>query len=123
MRFALQDLSSSRSIERSSWPSAPAAVALALLISLVSACEGENELVQGLDEAEANEILVVLDAKQVPAKKVKLDGRVITFSITVPESDARTALRVLVANKLPRRRPTGLAEVYPAGSGGLIPTR
>ena len=98
-------------------------MALALLISLVSACEGENELVQGLDEAEANEILVVLDAKQVPAKKVKLDGRVITFSITVPESDARTALRVLVANKLPRRRPTGLAEVYPAGSGGLIPTR
>ncbi len=94
-----------------------------LAVMFVSACEGRNELVQGLDEFEANEILVVLEARQIPAAKLKLEGRVITYAVTVPESDARTALRILVANKLPRRRPTGLAEVYPAGSGGLIPTR
>ena len=86
-------------------------------------CDPPNELVQGLDELEANEILVVLEAKGIAADKLKLDGRIITYAVTVPESEKRDALRILVANKLPKRRPTGLAEVYPPGSGGLIPTK
>lgn len=98
-------------------------IVLSLVLAFTAACEGARELVQGLDEFEANEIMVVLEAKGISASKVKLEGRVITYAITVVESEARDAMRILVANKLPRRRPTGLAEVYPAGSGGLIPTR
>ncbi len=98
-------------------------VSLCVVLATVSACEGVKEVVQGLDEFEANEILVVLEAKGIQATKVKLEGRVVTYAVTVTESDERGAMRILVANKLPKRRPTGLAEVYPAGSGGLIPTR
>jgi type III secretion protein J len=96
---------------------------LGVVLAFTLACDGVRELVQGLDEFEANEIMVVLEAKGISATKVKLEGRQITYAITVVESEARDAMRILVANKLPRRRPTGLAEVYPAGSGGLIPTR
>jgi type III secretion protein J len=98
-------------------------LALCMTLAVTAGCEGVRELVQGLDEFEANEIMVVLEAKGIAADKVKLEGRVITYAIVVPEGDAKNALRILVANKLPKRRPTGLAEVYPAGSGGLIPTR
>ncbi len=93
------------------------------VMAMTAACDSPVELVEGLDEFEANEILVVLEAKGFSATKVKLEGRVVAYSVSVPESDSRDALRVLVANKLPKRRPTGLAEVYPAGSGGLIPTK
>ncbi|HEY1101053.1 MAG TPA: hypothetical protein VGF99_19090, partial [Myxococcota bacterium] len=99
-----------------------------LLVSFVlafsAACDAPMELVSGLDEFEANEILVVLEAKGIDvAEKVKGGERVITYSIVVPHSVSADAMRLLVANKLPRRRPIGMAEVYPAGSGGLIPTK
>ena len=41
----------------------------------------------------------------------------------MPESASENALRILVRNKLPKTRSQGLAQVYPAGSGGLIPTQ
>jgi type III secretion system YscJ/HrcJ family lipoprotein len=111
------------SLVRSSVSSLVSTIALCAVLSVTAACEGVRELMQGLDEFEANEIMVVLEAKGIAADKVKLEGRVVTYAIVVPESDAKNALRILVANKLPKRRPMGLAEVYPAGSGGLIPTR
>jgi type III secretion protein J len=98
-------------------------LALVVFGSLVSACDGPREIVHGLDEFEANEILVVLEAKGIAGDKLKEEGRVVAYSVVVPESDSRDGMRILVANKLPRRRPQGLAEVYPAGGGGLIPTR
>ncbi len=100
------------------------AFAVSLLIALTAACDSSVELVSNLDEFEANEILVVLEAKGIDhAEKIKLEGRVVTFAVVVPGSVSHDALRLLVANKLPRRRPIGMAEVYPAGSGGLIPTK
>ena len=99
-------------------------LAVSFVLTGTTACDPPNELVSGLDEFEANEILVVLEAKGFDnASKVKLEGRLVSFAVVVPESSARDALRLLVANKLPRRRPIGMAEVYPAGSGGLIPTK
>lgn len=96
---------------------------IAALVIAATGCDGPKEIIHGLDEFEANEILVVLEAKGMQGDKFKEEGRVVAYTITVPESDSRDAMRVLVANKLPRRRPTGLAEVYPAGGGGLIPTK
>ena len=98
-------------------------LAVVLVASFSSACDSPKEVVQGLDEFEANEILVVLEAKGISGDKTKDEGRVVAYTVAVPESDSRDAMRILVANKLPRRRPQGLAEVYPAGGGGLIPTK
>ena len=95
----------------------------ASLVLLTAACDAPTEIVHGLDEFEANEILVVLEAKGIAGDKFKEEGRLVAWTIVVPESDHRDAMRFLVANRLPRRRPMGLAEVYPAGGGGLIPTR
>jgi type III secretion protein J len=86
-------------------------------------CEGDLDIVHGLNEHEANEILVVLESRSIPAKKQIEEGRVVTWAIVVSGGQATDALRVLVANKLPKPRSTGLSEVYPAGSGGLIPTK
>jgi len=97
---------------------------VSFLLALTAACDSPMELVSNLDEFEANEILVVLEAKGIDtAEKIKGGDRVVTYAIVVPHSVSADAMRLLVANKLPRRRPIGMAEVYPAGSGGLIPTK
>ena len=98
-------------------------VSLALVLALTAACGGEQNIVGGLDEFEANEILVVLHAKGIAGTKHKEEGRIVTFAIHVKGVDADDALRILVANKLPRQRSQGLKEVYPPGGGGLIPTK
>jgi type III secretory pathway lipoprotein EscJ len=51
------------------------------------------------------------------------EGRVVTWAVQVPEIDAKDAMRLLVANRLPKSRSSGFKEVYPAGGGGLIPTK
>lgn len=93
------------------------------LLSVLSACEGQLDIVHGLTELEANEILVVLGEEDISAMKLKEEGRVVTWAIVVGESDSQRALSLLVKNRLPRTRANGLAEVYPAGGGGLIPTK
>lgn len=96
----------------------------ALFASLLfTSCAGELDIVHGMTELEANEVLVVLDTQGIDAKKIKEEGRVVTWAVVVPEDDSENALRILVRNKLPKERSQGLAEVYPAGSGGLIPTK
>lgn len=92
------------------------------VVAAVSGCDAPKEIVHGLDEFEANEILVVLEAKGMSGDKLKEEGRVVAYTVVVPESESRDAMRILIANKLPRRRPQGLFETY-AGGGGLIPTK
>jgi len=92
-------------------------------MAVAAACGGNVSIVHGLDEAEANEILVTLDARQISGTKIKEEGRVVTWAVEVPNSSQREAMRLLVGNKLPKHRVQGLKEVYPAGGGGLIPTK
>lgn len=102
----------------------PALLACAALLLLAHAgCEGELDIVHGLDEYEANHILVVLESQGFRASKLKEEGRIPTWAVLVSEGQSMEALRVLVANRLPKPRSSGLAQVYPAGSGGLIPTK
>lgn len=89
----------------------------------LGSCEGQKQIVQSLTESEANEILVVLDSQKIPANKLEIPGREITFAITVADSQSAPALKLLVNNKLPRSRQRGFAQIYPQGKGGLIPTR
>ena len=88
-----------------------------------SGCGGSREIVHGMDELEANEVMVVLEAKGIAAEKVTEPGRTITYAVAVSDVDSKDAMRLLVANHLPRARSQGLKEVYPAGGGGLIPTK
>ena len=99
-------------------------VTFALLsFTTITACAGEIDIVHGLNELEANRILVVLGSQGIDATKIKEEARVITWAIIVSQSDAQRSLQILVENNLPQTRSTGLAEVYPAGGGGLIPTK
>lgn len=97
--------------------------ALTCALVLLSACDGANNIVHSLTEHEANEVLVVLESQGVSGNKLKEEGRVVTWAVQVPNSQAKEARRILVANMLPKSRSTGLKDVYPAGSGGLIPTK
>lgn len=103
----------------------PKNIALFTLLfgSLLASCEIPKNIVQSLTEQEANEILVVLDSQKIPASKIEVPGREITFSISVNEAKASAALKLLVNNQLPRQRQRGFAQVYPQGKGGLIPSK
>ncbi|HEY4222340.1 MAG TPA: hypothetical protein VGO62_13390 [Myxococcota bacterium] len=98
-------------------------LALLAVLGLASACGGQQQIVHGLDETEANEIMVVLEAKGIGSEKVELPGRTITYAVQVAEVDSHDAMRLLVANHLPRERSATWSTVYPAGGGGLIPTK
>lgn len=113
-------MTSQTTIRRAPWP---LWVFLACVAALATGCGPDQSLVSGLDELEANEILVVLHSKGIDGEKHKDEGRVVTFSVMVKGVDSDDALRLLVANKLPRTRSQGLKEVYPPGGGGLIPTK
>lgn len=95
---------------------------LAGLVLGLSACQGEQEIVSGLSEPDANELMVVLQSQKIDVTKVATPGRIITYVLSVKSGDSQKAMRILVDNKLPRTPSNGLAEVYPIGGGGLIPT-
>jgi type III secretion protein J len=79
------------------------------------------ELQHGLDERQANQILLTLDQAGIAADKEKEDsGREATFKIRVGRADAAQAWSVLKAHELPRERPKGLLEIF--GQPSLIPT-
>ena len=100
-------------------------LAIAGVVAVVSstACGGSKVVVHGLDEFEANEIMVVLEARGISAEKLTEEGRVVSYAVGVSDVDAKDAMRLLVANHLPRERSETLDKVYPAGGGGLIPTK
>jgi type III secretion protein J len=95
----------------------------ALLAFPLVGCAGEEQIVHQLEEYEANEIIVTLEARGIKAGKVAEEGRVVTWAVHVGAVDVRDAMRILVANRLPRQRPQGFKEVYTQGGGGLIPTK
>ena len=95
-------------------------LALGLVVLAASAC-GENEIVHQLDEREANTILVVLDSKDISARKEKEEGRVITYKIVVSSKYASAARRILVDFDLPKSKSNRLADVF--AESGMIPTQ
>lgn len=97
-------------------------VRLLILLCFISSCGGELEILSGLNENDANQVIVLLQSKDIAASKVSVPGRTVTYTIKVGGSDAQDALKLLVDNKLPKIKSAGLAEVYPVGGGGLIPS-
>lgn len=98
------------------------ATAAFLLVPALTACEVE-EVIHGLDEREANEVIELLDASEpsIKAMKLKEDGRVVTYKITVPANLKVEAYKVLNKHELPRKQHKGYNEIF--AEGGLIPTK
>jgi len=84
------------------------------------ACAPDAGLLHGLDERQANEVLVALDEAGLPGEKVREDGPGGAWSIEVPAADAPRAHRLLAERELPRARPTGFDEAFAKGS--MVPT-
>lgn len=93
-----------------------------------SSCESKKTIVNGLDEKEANEILVYLSSKNINASKLPSKegqgaggaAKVQLWDIAVDTSQATEAMSILNAAGLPRRRPQSLLNLFSAG--GLVPS-
>lgn len=99
---------------------------LAIIAFAMTGCESKKTIVNGLDEREANEILVLLARENVPAYKLRQQegggagSKIILWDIAVDAVDANKAMAILSANGLPRRRGQNLIELFSAG--GLVPS-
>lgn len=107
-------------------------LAFMILLAVVSfaftGCDSKKTIVNGLDEREANEILVLLASKNVEAYKLQQaeggggggGSKVVLWDIAVNAADATTAMAILSSYGLPRRRAQNLLELF--SSGGLVPS-
>jgi type III secretion protein J len=94
-------------------------IAVAALIALAGC--GRDEVVHGLDEGQANAVVVALDEAGIAAEKRRDDaGSEERWAVAVPAGVAAHARRVLSERGLPRPRAPGFAEVF--GEGSMVPT-
>lgn len=100
-----------------SWHAFSRVVLLLVLAVCLSACGARIELMSGITEAEANELMAVLISAGIDANK----GRAKTgSSVSVPESDIGRSMQALSIAGLPRKRLTSLGEVFK--KDGMIST-
>ncbi len=94
--------------------------ALALVLALgLSGCK--KEVLHGLDEIEANRVIVVLSKHGIHAdKEPDVADKEPRYKIVTDEADAVRASEILLELGLPRKPEKGLAEVYATPS--MIPT-
>lgn len=92
---------------------------LALFLILFSGCESNRVIISDVDEREANEIVVFLASKSIPAEKISHAGtspggdtNVIRFSIAVSDDKATLAMAYLNQNGLPRVQGTSLLTLF-----------
>jgi type III secretion protein J len=90
-----------------------------LLASALTGCAGE-EILHGLEERQANEVLVALDERGVAASKEREDGAEERWRVEVARGEGARAQRILAERDLPRERPPGFGDVFSKGS--MIPT-
>ncbi|MBS0637331.1 MAG: EscJ/YscJ/HrcJ family type III secretion inner membrane ring protein [Verrucomicrobia bacterium] len=103
-------------------------IAFTVIIALaMTACESKSSIVHGLDEQDANEIMVLLEKENIPAYKMaaKATGgaagsKVILWDIAVSGTDKVQAMAILSANGLPRTYAPVLLDLFTAS--GLVPS-
>lgn len=100
---------------------------LVILLPFFAGCGSHKTIVNGLDEKEANEILVFLANKGIEAQKLPSTesggtGATKTFlwDISVSEDRAREAMALLNQAGLPRRRGQNLLNIFQ--NTGLVPS-
>ncbi|MCF7852390.1 MAG: type III secretion inner membrane ring lipoprotein SctJ [Simkaniaceae bacterium] len=95
---------------------------------LLTGCEKSQTVVSGVDEREANLIIVFLDSKGIQATKQQQavsaigggQGGALKYNIFVEESKMIDAMAILNQNGLPRRQGTTLLELF--AKQGLMTT-
>jgi len=96
---------------------------------LLTGCESRKIIVNGLDEREANEILVFLSNKGIDAIKVQSvaaggggggGSKVVLWDISVSSTQALDAMAYLNQAGLPRRRSQNLLNIFTGA--GLVPS-
>lgn len=97
------------------------------LFFLLTSCESRRTIVNGLDEKEANEIIVFLSTRGIEVGKVRsTEGatgggpKIPLFDISVREDQATEAMSLLNQNGLPRRRGQNLLGLF--ANVGLVPS-
>lgn len=91
-----------------------------LLIALIG-CSQQVPLLSGLDQKDANQIMVLLHKNGIQTKRTVVEKQQeMTWSISVSGRDEDHARELLVANHLPREKELGLKGV--CKEAGLIPT-
>lgn len=100
---------------------------LTFCLPLLTSCESRKTIVNGLEEKEANEIVVFLSTKGIDATKVKsAEGRgggiakITLFDISVLKEQATQAMSILNQSGLPRRRGQSLLGIF--SDVGLVPS-
>jgi type III secretion protein J len=90
-----------------------------LFAALLTGCETNSVIINGVDEREANEIVVFLASRGIPAEKIQsptsgIGGgdTTILWSISVPPSKSTEAMAILNQNGLPRKMGTNLLELF-----------
>ncbi len=99
---------------------------LVLFAGLLTSCGSRRTIVNGLDEKEANEILVFLSNKGIDANKQQAvtegggGGKAVLWNISVESSRANEAMALLNQVGLPRRRGQNLLGIF--SNVGLVPS-
>jgi type III secretion protein J len=91
----------------------------ALLLLLLAGC-GDEGLLHGLDEPQANDVLVALEEEGVAGEKRREDGNDGGWTVAVPSGETGRARRILSDRELPRPRAQGFADLF--AGGGMVPT-
>jgi Type III secretory pathway, lipoprotein EscJ len=102
-------------------------ILLCFCLPLLTSCESRKIIVNGLDEREANEILVFLSNKNLDAVKVANAGagggggsKLVLWDISVDSAQALDAMAYLNQAGLPRRRSQNLLNIFTGA--GLVPS-
>ena len=98
-----------------------------LLIGTLTSCESRKIIVNGLEEKDANEILVFLAGRGIDAVKIQATSegagggnRAVLWNISVETTQANEAMALLNQVGLPRRRGQNLLTIF--GNVGLVPS-
>lgn len=96
------------------------------VLPFLTSCGSQKTIVNGLDEREANEILVFLSSRNISAIKVVTPSaggggsKIVTYDIVVDEDKANEAMALLNQAGLPRRRSQNLLNIF--SNVGLVPS-
>ncbi|MBM3191294.1 MAG: EscJ/YscJ/HrcJ family type III secretion inner membrane ring protein [Chlamydiae bacterium] len=93
---------------------------LVIVSFLLTSCDQMNSIISGVDEREANLIVVFLETRGIKAQKIKAaSGNAVggqettaTFDIAVAQAQAIEAMALLNKNGLPRKQGTTLLDLF-----------
>lgn len=99
-------------------------LSLALLLLLLSGCNGQETVIEDLSQKDALLAIMLLQEQKIPSyKEAHANKRSTTYTIKVKKSQATRALRILMENHIPKNERPGLKEVFSSTSSGLIPSK